>query len=51
MHNIKLFFFLKVTIYYSVVKPIVHSYYIIFTDTVKYWIMVIIWACWSPNRS
>ena len=40
MHNMKLLFFLF-TIYYSVVPPIVHSYYIIFTDTVKHWVMVI----------
>ena len=41
MHNMKLLFFFKFTIYYSVVLPIVHSYYIIFTDTVKHWVMVI----------
>ena len=39
--HMKLLFF-KFTIYYTVVPPIVHSYYIIFIDTVKYWVMVIL---------
>ena len=37
--DIKLLFFL---IYYSVVPPIVHSYYTIFADTVKYRVVVIL---------
>ena len=38
--HMKLFFL--ITIYYLVVPSIVHSYYIIFIDTVKHWVMVIL---------